>query len=179
MRYKALKSEWPWLWPFKSFKVKSNGAVGLSVYEFLLVSNSNHMSISHRFNKRRYIHLKIFSLFLIIGPKFCPTPYPPGPPLSQGNISENQITSSLGHREGSHQKWSWLVKYFLSYVVNRRTDTGRTDGHKKWAINPWRGLNYRSSSNPYSYAEHWARLLLSSNVGFYLSKTTNMINVCV
>ncbi len=32
----------------RSLKVKSNGAVGLSMYEILLMSNSNPMSISHR-----------------------------------------------------------------------------------------------------------------------------------
>ncbi len=30
-----------------SLKVKSHGAVGLPIYDFLLVSNSNHISISH------------------------------------------------------------------------------------------------------------------------------------
>ncbi len=33
----------------RSLKVKSNGAVGLYIYDFVSVSNSNHMSISHRF----------------------------------------------------------------------------------------------------------------------------------
>ncbi len=33
----------------RSPKVKSNDAVGLSIYEFLLMSNSNHMFISHGF----------------------------------------------------------------------------------------------------------------------------------
>ena len=31
-----------------SLKVKSNGAVGLPMYDFLLLSNSNGMCISHR-----------------------------------------------------------------------------------------------------------------------------------
>ena len=31
----------------RSLKVKSNGAVGLSIYEFLLMFNSNQISISH------------------------------------------------------------------------------------------------------------------------------------
>ncbi len=30
----------------RSLKVKSNGAIGLSIYDFLLVSNSNYMSKS-------------------------------------------------------------------------------------------------------------------------------------
>ncbi len=32
----------------RSLKVKSNGAVGLPINDFLLVSNSNYMSNSHR-----------------------------------------------------------------------------------------------------------------------------------
>ncbi len=32
----------------RTLKVKSNGAVGLPIYGFLLMSNSNHMCISHR-----------------------------------------------------------------------------------------------------------------------------------
>ncbi len=32
----------------RSLKVKCNGALRLSIYEFLLVSNSNHMSICQR-----------------------------------------------------------------------------------------------------------------------------------
>ncbi len=31
----------------RSLKVKSNGAVGLPIYEFLLVSNSNYMYMSN------------------------------------------------------------------------------------------------------------------------------------
>ncbi len=32
----------------RSLKAKTNGAVGLPIYDFLLVSNSNYMSNSHR-----------------------------------------------------------------------------------------------------------------------------------
>ncbi len=44
---KASKSEWHRVW--RSLKVKSNNAVGLpmDVYDFLLVSSSSHVSISH------------------------------------------------------------------------------------------------------------------------------------
>ncbi len=41
MRYKALKSEWPWLWPFKSLKVKCHGVIELAMYCVLLMVNSN------------------------------------------------------------------------------------------------------------------------------------------
>ena len=36
----------------RSLKVKSNGAVGLPMYDFLLVSNSNNVSKSHRLGVR-------------------------------------------------------------------------------------------------------------------------------
>ncbi len=47
MRYTASKYEWPYLeFDFsRSLKVKSNSAVGLPIYDFLLMSN---MSSSHR-----------------------------------------------------------------------------------------------------------------------------------
>ncbi len=32
----------------RSLQVKSNGSVGLPIYDFLLVSNSNYMPKSHR-----------------------------------------------------------------------------------------------------------------------------------
>ncbi len=49
MRYKALKSGWPWHLPFK---VKSNGAVGFSIYGFLLMSTlENFLPISYHWAK--------------------------------------------------------------------------------------------------------------------------------
>ncbi len=35
--YKASKSEWPWLWPSRSLKLKCDGAICLSIYGFLLI----------------------------------------------------------------------------------------------------------------------------------------------
>ena len=63
----------------RSLKVKSNGAVGLPIYEFLLVSNSNYMSNSHRLG---VIGTRKFSSYLLsLGPNFDlhpqPTPTPP------------------------------------------------------------------------------------------------------
>ncbi len=49
-------------------KVKSNGAVGLPIYDFLLVSNSNYMSNSHRLGV--IATLKKFSYLLSLGPNF-------------------------------------------------------------------------------------------------------------
>ncbi len=51
----------------RSLKVKCNDAVGLSIYELLLMS---HVYLSLIM---RYMHMKIFSLSLIIGPKFHPS----------------------------------------------------------------------------------------------------------
>ncbi len=48
MIYKASKCEWPWIWPLKvtqdlwrSLKVKYDDVIGLSLYAFLLMFNSN------------------------------------------------------------------------------------------------------------------------------------------
>ncbi len=48
MIYKASKCEWPWIWPLKvaidvwrSLKVKCDDVIGLSLYAFLLMFNSN------------------------------------------------------------------------------------------------------------------------------------------
>ncbi len=50
----------------RSLKVRSNGAVGLRIYNFLLVCNSNHTTLSH--------HLGVvatgnfFSYLVLLGP---------------------------------------------------------------------------------------------------------------
>ena len=67
----------------RSLKVKSNGAGVHPIYDFLLLSNSNYMSNSHRLGG--IATRKKFSYLLPLGPNFV-------------------IISSLGHREGSNQK---------------------------------------------------------------------------
>ncbi len=71
-----------------------------SQYDFLLVSNSNHMSIFHCLAVMDTLQAKNGHL-----PNF---------PLPQGDFSQNQITSSLVQREvsASRQHWIWFVKYF-------------------------------------------------------------------
>ena len=56
----------------RSLKVKSNGAVGCSIYDFLLVSNtgSNCMSKTHRL--RVIATQKFFPYLLSLGPNFDP-----------------------------------------------------------------------------------------------------------
>ena len=86
--------------PFKVTQVKSNGAVKLPLYDFLLVSNSNYMSNAHRLVVTAT--RKIFSYLLSLGPNFDPAPRPT---LTPGQFFfQNLIISSLGYREGSHQK---------------------------------------------------------------------------
>ena len=58
------------------------GAVGLPIYGFKLMSNSNHMSSSHRSS------VKAFLLSLTIGPD----PPPPTHTLPQGDFSLYPIT---------------------------------------------------------------------------------------
>ena len=83
MRYKALKSRDLDLDLLRSLKARSNCTVGLSMYEFLLMINSNHMSISHRlgdiwpnFCSKFCIFLKIEAVHLGVQGK------PPSPPPS-------------------------------------------------------------------------------------------------
>ena len=52
----------------RSLKVKCNGAVRLSIFDFLLLSNSNYMSNSHRLA----VTLEKIFLSLIIRAKFRP-----------------------------------------------------------------------------------------------------------
>ncbi len=81
---------------------RSNLMVQLdSLYDFLLVSNSNRMSISHRL---RDIPSRKFSPYLLsLGQKFAPLP---DPPLPWADFSQNRITSSLCQRETLYQKGS-------------------------------------------------------------------------
>ena len=58
---------------------------------------------------------KIFSYRSSLGQNFGP-PYPPL--LPEGDFPSNRITSSLGHREASHQEQSWSVKYFFRCFVH-------------------------------------------------------------
>ncbi len=93
-----------------SLKVKSNSAVGFSIYDFLLVFHSNHMPIYHRV---ALIGTWKFTLLFYHWAKISdPQPQPnPGVILLKSNHF------SLCHREVSHQKWSWLVKYFWDNLV--------------------------------------------------------------
>ncbi len=62
-----------------SLKVKSNGSVGLLMYDFLLVSDNNYMSICNRLATRT-----IFSYLLTLEPNFG-SPHPPLPFISKSN----------------------------------------------------------------------------------------------
>ncbi len=67
--------------------------------DFLLGSNSNHMSISHHLAV--IITQNLLSLRSNLGP--------PHPSLPQGDISQNLIASSPDEIEGSHQnEVDWL-----------------------------------------------------------------------
>ncbi len=37
MTYKPSKSQWPWLWPSRSFKVKWDGVITISIYGVLII----------------------------------------------------------------------------------------------------------------------------------------------
>ena len=128
----------------RSLKVNSNGAVGLSIYEFLSVSNSNHMSIPHRLGD-------------ICTWKFLPISYNWAkilpPPLDPGGIfSQNRITSSLGPREAPtpHPHPQWKIKLIGSCVwamlltdkyIHRHTDA-QSDCEKSLAGFKYQGSPY-------------------------------------
>ncbi len=67
----------------RPLKVKSNGAVGLSIYDFLLVSNSNYMSKLRRLGV--IATQKNFSYLLSLGPNFDPATRTPGRFFSTSN----------------------------------------------------------------------------------------------
>ena len=106
------------------------------------MSNSNHMSISHRLAVIA-MHSKFFCYLSSLGGNFGhPTPI-----LTPGRFFSKSITSSLGQSKGSHQNWSWLVEYFLDILLtDTHTDTHTdTQTHRSIPINPtqrrWRGFN--------------------------------------
>ncbi len=107
MRYRAWKYGWP-RWPFK---VKSNG-VGIPIYDFLSVSNSNHMSISPF---GCYRHLKIL-------PLSCQNFGPPRPTLTPGRFFSQSRHSSC-QDEGSPPRVVQSVKNFLRNFVSTHPRT--------------------------------------------------------
>ncbi len=74
--------------------LSSNGGIGLPIYDFLLVPNSNRMSISHRLP---VLHtLKFWPYRLSLG-------QPPPPPYHRHFFSKS-IHFCPGSTETSHQK---------------------------------------------------------------------------
>ena len=106
---------------------------------------SNNMSISNRLVV--IATRKIFSYLLSLWPNFDRPP----PPLTPGNFSQNLIVSSLGYMEGSHENWSWLVKYLLRYFVTGTYTVRYTEKHKQE-----RPLGQRKIPPPTNYLLwHW------------------------
>ncbi len=97
----------------RSIKVKSKGAVRLSIYDFLLVSNSNYMSNSHRLGVR-----KIFSYLLSLGPNFAP----PRPTLTPGRLFSKSNGFLLVSEERPPPKIKLIGLIFFEIFVHRQTD---------------------------------------------------------
>ncbi len=99
-----------------SVKGKCNGVVRLHVrvpISIWLVTTCLSLSvICYRHFKKFNIHLSLITRL-----KFRSPPHTGGIPLPRGNFfsQSNLIISFLGQKEPSHQKWSWLVQYFLRY----------------------------------------------------------------
>ncbi len=85
----------------RSLKVKSNGAIPLAIYDFLLVSNSNYMSNSHRLGVTR----QKFSYLLNSTPP-PPTHTHTHALLPRADFFQNRVVSRRGHREAFRKKWS-------------------------------------------------------------------------
>ena len=98
-----------------SLKVSSNSAVGLSIYKFLLMSNSNQGFISHCLGD---ICTWKFSPYLLpLCQNFAPHPTP-GPPLPWADFFQHRITSSMGQREGPHQnEVDWLRAFWDTCIL--------------------------------------------------------------
>ena len=75
----------------RSLKVKYEGVIGLPIHDFLLVSNSNYVSNSHRLGV--IATRRIFSYPSSLEPNFDP----PHPPLARGDF----FPESNGFRLGS------------------------------------------------------------------------------
>ena len=116
LRNSPLKSDWPLLWSFQVTQ-GHNSAFGPSIYNFLLVSNSNHLYLSYYSAARAtrkifFYHLSLGRNFGRLTPSLCGVNF---------CFKSNRIPLSLGQREVSYQNWSWLVKCVLRYIL--LTDT--------------------------------------------------------
>ncbi len=112
--------------PSMSLKVKSNDAVGISIYGFLLMSNNNHMSISHRLAD---ICTWKFSPYLLSLGQKLGTPTQPTLTPRRFFLKIESPYQWVGQKVPTQNDVDWL-SVFLGYVVNRQTDRqtdGRTD----------------------------------------------------
>ena len=110
-------------WPFRSFKVKSNGAVGLSIYGFLLMANSNLMSISARLGD--ICTVKRFPYLLSL-----PSPRPTLTPRRRFSKSNHFIP--VRGKAPTKYEVEWLNTFWgiLLRHTHRRTDR-HTHTHRK------------------------------------------------
>ena len=112
----------------RSLKVKSSGVVGLPIYDFRLVSNSNYMSDAHRLGVTAT--QKFFSCLLSLGPNFDPPPTHPylGRPYL-GRFFSKSNAFLLMSEERSPPKMKLIRLIFLEiYCIE--TDR-QTDRHTK------------------------------------------------
>ncbi len=87
----------------RSLKVKSSGAFRLAIYDFILVSNSNYMSVCHRLEVLDT--QKLFSYLLSLGPNF----EPPTPTLTPGGFFSKSNHFFPGRRKAATKnKTNWL-----------------------------------------------------------------------
>ncbi len=92
--------------------VQSNDAVWLPIDGFLLLFNSNHISIPQHLAFK--VARKIFSYLVSLGKNFIS---PAQLPVCRGNFFQNLMTSSRGRIETFQQTWNWFVYYFLNILL--------------------------------------------------------------
>ena len=133
-------------------------------------------------NSHRLATWKFFSYPLSLGPNFDPPPHTHTHThtLTQGRFCffvfffQNLMVSSLGHREGFHQKLSWSVQYFLRHFVNGHTQTDRhththtqrqTQSKKPCPAKHRQGLHVITSTSKNvsfsqfsTYSYHWTKI---------------------
>ncbi len=115
----------------RSLKVKSNGAVRLLIYDFLLVSNSNYMSNSHRLGL--IATRKILFLSLIIRAKFRP----PRPTLTPRRL----FSKSNHFIPGSKRSLPCKMKLIGETVLRYDTRTDRQTDAQSDRNKPLAGFN--------------------------------------
>ncbi len=90
------------------------------MYEFLLMSNNNHMSISHRLGDICFWKSSPYLLSLGQNPRPHPTP---GPPLPRGDfLNIESLRPCVQGKPDMENKVDWLNTFWAMLLTDRHTD---------------------------------------------------------